>query len=112
LRFFGGLCREASLGCSEGIPQPTIESSFAVTPDRWRQVRAVFESVLAEPSTKARILAEECPADQSLRREVESLRSAYEEATGFLAGMDRRIACPGSQENLRIVFCDIILRDA
>jgi hypothetical protein len=56
-----------------------------LTADRWRQVRDVFEQVLAvDPSSRTQILAEVCADDLALRGEVESLLAAHDEATGIL----------------------------
>jgi serine/threonine protein kinase/Tfp pilus assembly protein PilF len=57
-----------------------------VTGERWQQVKTVLEAVLPMDSEKRRAyLDQACAADQSLRREVESLLAADEQAqTGFL----------------------------
>jgi serine/threonine protein kinase len=48
-----------------------------VTPDRWRQITAMFERVVARPADdRARWLAEACGDDAALRTEVEALLDA------------------------------------
>ena len=57
-----------------------------MTPERWRQVEAVYEAVVARPAAeRAAVLAELCGADQGLRREVESLLVHAAGASAFLA---------------------------
>jgi serine/threonine protein kinase len=56
-----------------------------VTPERWQQIRGLFERALDENETvRAELLAATCVADQSLLREVESLLAAHEQATDLL----------------------------
>ncbi len=56
-----------------------------MTPERWRKVRAVLDSVLElPPEARAEHLERNCSEDPTLRREVESLICSYEEAGGFL----------------------------
>ena len=53
----------------------------AMSPDRWRRVDAVLQSVLAaEPARRQGIIDGECRGDDALRREVESLLSAHARA--------------------------------
>jgi eukaryotic-like serine/threonine-protein kinase len=45
-----------------------------MNPDRWRQVADLYEAALEhEPDARERFLAEACPGDPDLRREVDSL---------------------------------------
>src|SRR5262249_61377316 len=45
-----------------------------MTPERWRQVTRVYGAVMTKPpAARAAALAELCPDDEALRKEVESL---------------------------------------
>jgi eukaryotic-like serine/threonine-protein kinase len=55
-----------------------------VTPERWRQVKVVFAGALERiPEKRNEYLDQVCP-DKSIRREVESLLAAHQEAGTFL----------------------------
>ena len=67
----------------EGADQPTGSSLFMT--DRWQQIDRLLESALErEPSERAVFLDQACGADTDLRREVEGLVRAHEEAGSFL----------------------------
>jgi serine/threonine protein kinase/Tol biopolymer transport system component len=52
-----------------------------VTPERWRQVTAIFHAALRrEPELRSAYLDETCAGDSSLRSEVESLLAGHEDA--------------------------------
>ena len=57
-----------------------------MTGERWQEIRTVLEAALAMDSEKRRAYLDQvCSSDQSLRREVESLLAADQQAqTGFL----------------------------
>jgi serine/threonine-protein kinase len=57
-----------------------------MSPERWRVLDAVLQSVLAaEPARREAIIAEACRSDEALRRDVESLLAAHARAgDGFL----------------------------
>jgi eukaryotic-like serine/threonine-protein kinase len=56
-----------------------------VTPERWRQIAALFERALAtNPSARARMLDDATAGDPELRREVESLLAAHDRSGTFL----------------------------
>ena len=59
-----------------------------LTPDSWRQVRQILEQALeVAPDRRSVYLEEACAGDKALRREVEALIAADQQAgTGFLAG--------------------------
>src|SRR5262245_31032941 len=58
-----------------------------MNPDRWRQIGRLYHTALElEPATRAAFLDETCGDDYELRREVESLLHAHEQADGFIAG--------------------------
>jgi eukaryotic-like serine/threonine-protein kinase len=59
-----------------------------MTRERWQNVRKTLEAALeTDPSERARYLDQACAGDVELRREVESLIQANDQATGtFLAG--------------------------
>ena len=53
--------------------------------ERWRQVEAVLDAVLASPpEDRPRILSEHCAGDDALRREVEALVQHEQRAESFL----------------------------
>ncbi|HEY9231040.1 MAG TPA: serine/threonine-protein kinase, partial [Blastocatellia bacterium] len=56
-----------------------------MTPERWRQAKALLEEALAhDPAARAAWLAEACKGDAPLRQEVESLIASYEEDRDFM----------------------------
>ncbi len=56
-----------------------------MTPDRWKQIDALLDLALEqEPSRRAAFLVQACAGDESLRREVEALLAAHEQAGSFL----------------------------
>ncbi len=58
-----------------------------MTPERWKQIEALYHAAHAlPPGERAAFLAESCPDDEALRREVESLLSEADSGDGFLAG--------------------------
>lgn len=59
-----------------------------MTPERWKQIRAVFEEAEALPASLRRgFLDQACVGDDELRREVDSLFRAESQAgSGFLGG--------------------------
>jgi serine/threonine protein kinase len=57
-----------------------------VTPERWAQIRQIFEGVLERaPKDRAAYLRVTCAGDDAMRREVESLLASHDDASGFLA---------------------------
>ncbi len=56
-----------------------------MTPERWTEVKEVFQEALAaEPAARAELLDRACAEDAELRREVESLLASYDGAGGFM----------------------------
>jgi eukaryotic-like serine/threonine-protein kinase len=56
-----------------------------VTPERWKQVEAVFEQALeASPKQRTEFLQQACREDEELRREVESLLDCHARAGTFI----------------------------
>jgi eukaryotic-like serine/threonine-protein kinase len=56
-----------------------------VTPERWRQIAALFERALeAGPADRARLLHDATAGDPDLLREVESLLAAHDRSGAFL----------------------------
>jgi serine/threonine protein kinase len=50
-------------------------------PDRWQQVSGIFKSALAlDPEERVAYVADQCGADESLRRDVERLIEAHQQA--------------------------------
>jgi len=59
----------------------TNRQARAMTPERWQQVKRLFDSVLEKPETeRTAYLAEVSAGDPELRRDVESLIAAYLDA--------------------------------
>ncbi len=72
-------------------------------PERWKRIEQLYHSVLASPLTqRAAVLDELCSDDQDMRREVESLLDAREQADSFLspADLQDQIANLVSEPNL------------
>jgi len=56
-----------------------------MTPERYQQVKELFQSALDSEGRKwKRFLDEACAGDQSLREEVESLLTSHEQAPSFI----------------------------
>jgi len=57
-----------------------------VTPERWAQIRQIFDGALERtPKDRAAYLRVVCARDDAMRREVESLLASHDDASGFLA---------------------------
>src|SRR2546425_9503313 len=73
-----------------------------VTPDKWRQAKALFDAVLQRPpSDRASFLASICPEDD-LRQQVEQLLINHEQAGSFLSKPiieHRNQYCAGKSEH-------------
>jgi eukaryotic-like serine/threonine-protein kinase len=75
-----------------------------VDPERWKRLRALMEPALGRPpAERARYLDDACAGDVSLRRELDSLLAAHEEAGSFieqpafdLRGMEAPPLTPGT----------------
>ena len=64
------------------------------TRDRWLRVKELFSEAAARPAAeRVRFLADACPDDAAMRREVESLLESHDEADDFL--IDARLVSPG-----------------
>ncbi|MCW5967896.1 MAG: serine/threonine protein kinase [Blastocatellales bacterium] len=64
-----------------------------MTPERWQQIQELFHSALERaPDQRGPFLDERCAADESMRREVESLIASSEEAGSFIEGAVRDAA--------------------
>ena len=56
-----------------------------MTSDRWQEINLLFHSVLKrEAGQRAAFLDQACEGDESLRKEVESLIAAHDEASSFI----------------------------
>jgi len=54
-------------------------------PDRWLEVKRVFDAALKlPPGERPRYVLEACDGDDGLRLEVESLLQSFDEAEGFM----------------------------
>jgi len=81
-----------------------------MTPERWRQVRAIFDAVVErDPAARPEFLREQCGADEDLRREVEALLASDESAGALLdqpllgLGTVPGLAGPGTALRLRTI---------
>src|SRR5689334_4927930 len=64
---------------------PHLPDDEQMTPERWRQVKALLEDALEHhPAERAAWLAAACEDDALLKCEIESLIAAYEEDQRFL----------------------------
>ena len=55
-----------------------------MTPERWRQITAVFHAALArDPAARGAHLDEACAGDLDLRAEVDALLAAHRETSGL-----------------------------
>jgi serine/threonine protein kinase len=70
------------MGVGQGMAAPgTGAWELGMTPDRWRQIKDVFDAVLEKtPPERTEFLESSCAGDVELRREVESLIAAYGDA--------------------------------
>ncbi len=65
--------------------RPPFRLASQMTPERWQQVKKIFDLALqCEPQQRAAYLAEACAGDAALCSEVESLLSAHSDAGGFI----------------------------
>ena len=56
-----------------------------MTPERWQQVKQIFNSALSyRPEERDSFLSEACSGDAGLRREVESLIASHEQSGSFI----------------------------
>ncbi|MBL8205532.1 MAG: protein kinase [Blastocatellia bacterium] len=64
-----------------------------MNPERWQQIEAIFQSAIAVPVTKREAyLAQACQGDETLRREVEALLAADQEASDGTLAMTAQVA--------------------
>jgi Tol biopolymer transport system component/serine/threonine protein kinase len=56
-----------------------------VTPERWRQVKEIFDEALQrEPEERSVFLSQACSGDEALHKELESLIAAHEKGGSFI----------------------------
>ena len=56
-----------------------------MTPERWQQVKEIFNSALSyRPEERGLFLSQACSGDDNLRKEVESLIASHEQSGGFI----------------------------
>ena len=64
-----------------------------MTPERWQQIEQLYHAALAQqPTERAAFLVAACAGDHELRREVESLLHAHEQAATFISAPPDDIA--------------------
>jgi serine/threonine protein kinase len=79
-----------------------------LTPERWAQIRQIFEGALERPEMdRAAYLRVVCAGDDPLRKEVETLLSSHRESTQFLekpaADLNRVLISSGTLQTLGYV---------
>lgn len=76
-------------------PRRAEEKRTAITPERWRQIRAVFDEASEhEGEARAAYLEQACHGDPALRVEVESLLAAHEQGTFFIDEPPAKVEAP------------------
>jgi serine/threonine protein kinase len=56
-----------------------------MTPERWQQVKAIFNSAIAyAPEERSSFISQACSGDEQLRSEVESLIASHEQSGNFI----------------------------
>jgi serine/threonine protein kinase len=56
-----------------------------MTPERWQQVKAIFNSAISyRPEERSSFISQACAGDEELRHEVESLIASHEESGSFI----------------------------
>jgi predicted ATPase/serine/threonine protein kinase len=69
--------------------------------ERWRQIDQLFKTALEQESSgRAAFLRQACGADEGLRREVEAMLEAYQQADGFLTAPAWQVAAAGMAPQL------------
>lgn len=59
--------------------------THSMKPEHWRQLDELFHSALErEPGERAAFLDDACARDESLRKQVEALLAAHEQAGSFI----------------------------
>src|SRR5262249_48701909 len=66
-----------------------------MTPERWQQVKAIFNSAINyRPEERAQFISQACSGDDVLRSEVESLVASHEQSGSFIDEPAVKIAAP------------------
>ena len=69
--------REVLLACAS--------EPFTMRPERWKLVEQILEAALEKaPDARSAYIAQACRGDEDLRREVETLIKAYDQAGSFI----------------------------
>ena len=69
-----------------------------MTPERWKRIEELYHAARNRPpGERAAFLAEACPDDEALRRDVESLLNEPVSADGFLDA-PARVGGAGSRQ--------------
>ncbi|MEM7581856.1 MAG: serine/threonine-protein kinase [Acidobacteriota bacterium] len=64
-----------------------------MTPERWRQIRELFDQVIEQPAAaRDSLLDQACAGDDELRREVASLIGSYDDSSTFIDQPAARLA--------------------
>ena len=74
-----------------------------MTPERWQQLKQIFQSALErKPAERSAFLSQACAGDPALRGEVESLISSHDQAGDSMEAMAAEAATE-MLENERVI---------
>ena len=78
----------------QSLASPGTGRERRMTPERWRQVKAIFDAAVeCTPASRAELIRQRCGDDRELRSEVESLLASDRE-TGFLLDSPLNLVAP------------------
>jgi serine/threonine protein kinase/sugar lactone lactonase YvrE len=70
---------------AQAVPHQRSRAIQKMTPQRWQQIKDIFQSVVSrDPGERVRLLDRTCAGDQELRHEIERLLESDERAQSFL----------------------------
>jgi serine/threonine protein kinase len=73
-----------------------------MTPEHWQQIDKLMDAALAlEASQRPAFLDQACAGDEELRREVEKLLAAHQQAGSFLGSPAVQVAAKGIAQDLK-----------
>ena len=66
-----------------------------MTPESWQQVKRLFDAALQQdPASRDRFLSQTCGGNSEVKKEVEKLLAAHEQAGSFMAVTAIRSGAP------------------
>src|SRR4029453_19134627 len=79
-----GRDRGAGVAGRTGVVVLAPEGGGVVTPERWREITAIFHAALArDAAERPALVAARCGDDEDLRRELEQMLAAHDNASKF-----------------------------